>query len=280
MIPSPPEGSRLSECGDDCRLPAMSRQRSSWVLAGAALTVGAGFAVLSAAASAPDALTELSLASIGIELCLGGLAVGLAHVSREPPGVRLGLARGRLAPWQLALLVVGTLALSHALDGLLECTGLRDRSSLAAFEAVLAGARGGSLVLALLALAAAPALGEELLCRGLVQRGLEPRVGPGAAIVVAALVFGALHVDPVHAAFATVLGLYLGAVAWLAGSVRSSILCHGVNNACAVLFAAGLPGAPPRGVLATMVGLALAAAAIGLVARARIPGGRSTDPAS
>ena len=37
---------------------------------------------------------------------------------------------------------------------------------------------------------------EELLCRGLVQRGLQPLLGPVAAVSIAALLFGALHGNP------------------------------------------------------------------------------------
>jgi hypothetical protein len=80
-----------------------------------------------------------------------------------------------------------------------------------------------------------------------VQRGLVPSLGGPAAVALAALFFGALHVDPVHAAFAAVLGLYLGLVSYVAGSVRPAIACHAVNNLCAVVasaFSSSLPIPP------------------------------------
>ena len=70
----------------------------------------------------------------------------------------------------------------------------------------------------------------------------EQRCGPIAAILLASLFFGALHVDQIHSAFAAILGLYLGAIAYLAGSVRASLGCHVANNTAAVIGAAFTPG--------------------------------------
>jgi len=77
----------------------------------------------------------------------------------------------------------------------------------------LAGIRGRSLALALLSFALVPGVAEELLCRGLLQRGLEVRYGATAAIVLASLFFGAIHLDPIYSCVAAVLGLYLGGIA-------------------------------------------------------------------
>ena len=71
------------------------------------------------------------------------------------------------------------------------------------------------------------------------------RYGPIPAILLASVFFGALHVDPIHSVFAAILGLYLGAIAYLAGSVRASMGCHVVNNTAAVLGAAVTPGIGP-----------------------------------
>ncbi len=56
--------------------------------------------------------------------------------------------------------------------------------------------------------------------------------------LAAACLFGAAHGDPVHAAAAAVLGLYLGTVALLAASTRAAVACHVVNNTVAVLASA------------------------------------------
>jgi hypothetical protein len=178
---------------------------------------------------------------IGFELFLAALALAVA--ARSPQGLkaRLGLGPIRLPRSALALLVVGMLSLSYALDGVLTVFDLPHSDAIDQLEFSLSGARGRALSVAILSYALIPGIAEELLCRGLLQRGLQVRYGPGAAILGAALFFGALHVDPVYSLLAAVLGMYLGAVAYLAGSVRASILCHAVNNTAAVLGAALAP---------------------------------------
>jgi membrane protease YdiL (CAAX protease family) len=57
------------------------------------------------------------------------------------------------------------------------------------------------------------------------------------------VLFGAAHLDLVHGVAAFLLGAYLGAVAWRAGSVRTPMLCHAANNSLAVL---GVQGAVPE----------------------------------
>jgi membrane protease YdiL (CAAX protease family) len=161
------------------------------------------------------------------------------------------------------------LALSHALDGVLEMSGLREHSALAELPVRLEGARGRTLVLALMGLGLAPGIAEELLCRGLVQRGLLERLGPVRAIGAGALLFGALHLEPVHAAFAGVLGAYLGVVAWWSDSTRAAILCHAVNNLVSVGLAVTLGQAPWAPELAAGMGVLVAALCLGLVNRAR-----------
>ena len=93
----------------------------------------------------------------------------------------------------------------------------------------------------MLGLGVAPGVAEELLCRGLVQKGLVPRLGPAGAILTGATVFGVLHMELVHGALAAVLGLYLGIAAYLAGSIRTAIACHVVNNLAAVAISALAP---------------------------------------
>jgi hypothetical protein len=81
-------------------------------------------------------------------------------------------------------------------------------------------------------------------------------------VALATGLFAALHADPVHAAFAGVLGLYLGLVCHLAASVRPAIACHAANNLCAVVASAfapvlQLPAAVSIGLGAGLAGLAL-----------------------
>ena len=205
-----------------------------------------------------DPTEVLILGTLGVQVLVALVAVSGALLSSSPVRVRLGLGPGRLSAPLLGLLVIGTLGLSLALDGLLTLSELRERSVLATLDEELQGIRGGTLALALLGLAIAPGIAEELLCRGLLQRGLQPRLGAPKAIALAAIAFGALHLEAIHGVLAAVLGLYFGVATYLAGSVRAAILCHTVNNLASVAATAwGASGAPPAPV-AVAVGLPVA----------------------
>jgi membrane protease YdiL (CAAX protease family) len=221
-----------------------------------ALFSGAQLAAFSRRASA-DSVEALALLALGIELVLGLTACAGALLSPAPFAVRLGLRVGRLRARSFALLILGMLALSHGLDGILDWSGLREESALAGFAERLHGTRGNALWLALIGLAVAPGIAEELFCRGFLQRGLQRRLGAPVAIGISALLFGALHVDPVHALFATALGLYLGVAAYWADSTRASIGCHLVNNLASVGLMVVFGHAQPAPALSVPLALAL-----------------------
>jgi membrane protease YdiL (CAAX protease family) len=186
-----------------------------------------------------DRAGNVALAVVGLQLFLACAALAGAVLSPAPLCARLGLTRSQLSWSRLLLLVGGTIALSHGLDGVLDWTGLHERSALAEFEAVFEGVRGRMLVVALLAIGVAPGIAEEL--------------------VLSAALFGALHLEPIHAIVAGLLGLYLGAAAHLAASIRASIACHVANNLFGVATVAWLPGSASRGTGSTLVAFAIAA---------------------
>lgn len=201
------------------------------------LALGNGCARAPADSAAPLA------SAFGFQVFLATIALGLASLSRQPLTERLGLGPGRFSTAALVWLVIGTLALSFALDGIWDAAGFPRSPAASPFDS-LAGVRGSTLLLALFSLALAPGVAEELLCRGWLQRGLLARLGPAPAIGIAALFFGALHGDPVYALFAAVLGAYLGLIAHLGGSIRASMLCHAANNAAALVVPDGAPAFP------------------------------------
>jgi membrane protease YdiL (CAAX protease family) len=82
-------------------------------------------------------------------------------------------------------------------------------------------------------LAALSAIGEELLFRGL----LEPWLG----LVPQALLFGIVHQIPgrsrwVWVTWATVIGLALGAMFELTGSLAGPLAAHALINGCNLLY--------------------------------------------
>lgn len=106
----------------------------------------------------------------------------------------------------------------------------------------------GWLAVALTVTCLAP-LVEEFYFRGLLQRALERRFGGGAAVVLAAALFGLIHLHPwpwVLQPFA--MGLLFGFVTHVTRSVWAGVLAHGAWNGTLMLVGA-LPVArpPPAG---------------------------------
>ena len=182
-------------------------------------------------ASAPALASNAAVTSLG----LVAWAFAGATLSGAPLGQRLGWVPSRLPPAVLAGLVLGMLAISQLAEWLIAQAGYGEVGNLAQFRRTLTGVGGRELLVSLVGLALLPGIAEELALRGLVQRGLEPRLGAAAAVGVSSLLFGALHGEPVHASGAFVLGIYLGTIVALSGSIRPAVLCHVVNNAMATL---------------------------------------------
>jgi membrane protease YdiL (CAAX protease family) len=183
-------------------------------------------------------------------------------------GDRLGLGPGRLGSGRIALVLVGFLALSHALHGLVVWLGLLEGTTLAEIDDAVREAGPGRPLLVWLAVGLAPALGEELLFRGFLLRLLARRWPGAIAVLGSAAVFGAAHLDPVHGVAAFLLGGYLAAIAERARSLRPTVLCHAANNSLAVAGSAGLlpeigdPASPWQGAAALLLACACLAGAL------------------
>lgn len=208
-----------------------------WRLAGAC-AAGAAACLMSLHALSlradPAPATQLAALAASTAGFLLFAALTWAACGRRPVVVRLGLQPGVASRGVILLLVAGVLGLSHGLDRLIDWLGLRATSHLPRYDAAIAGAPEVAWPWLVLGLAIAPGIGEEVFFRGLIQRGLVHSVGRSAAIVIAAAAFGLMHGDPVHAAGAFGLGLYLGIVAELTGGTRAAITCHVLNNLAAV----------------------------------------------
>ena len=82
-----------------------------------------------------------------------------------------------------------------------------------------------------------PAIFEEWLCRGVVLRGLLTRMKPVWAIVISALFFGVIHLNPWQMLNAFILGMLLGYIYYKTGSLWLTMLYHFVNNGSLVILA-------------------------------------------
>ena len=95
----------------------------------------------------------------------------------------------------------------------------------------------GSLCSSLLIIAALAAVSEELLFRSVIQKALIKLFkNAHVAIVVTAFVFSAVHMDFFGFFPRFILGLMLGYMFWMSGSIFPSMLMHFVNNATIVML--------------------------------------------
>lgn len=77
---------------------------------------------------------------------------------------------------------------------------------------------------------------EEILCRGLILRGLAQRTSPTNAIIISSIFFALIHGNPWQAIPAFGLGMLFGYVYYKTGSLKLPMLMHCVNNTFSVLI--------------------------------------------
>lgn len=140
---------------------------------------------------------------------------------RRPP--LLGLAA---AP----LLGVGCLILNMALRSWIGAEGPPPESMKGFAETIAAW----PVPLLVLLIAILPALCEEVLCRGFLLSGLRTEGGTAAAVIVSAIFFAALHLDPNRLLPTFLVGVVLAILVVRSGSLWPACLLHFVNNAGAL----------------------------------------------
>lgn len=86
---------------------------------------------------------------------------------------------------------------------------------------------------------------EEILCRGLVLEAVRRRWGDVVAVLISALFFGLVHVEPSTALAGFVVGGIFGTIYIRTHSLFSTIILHSINNAFAfALICFGLDDVP------------------------------------
>lgn len=145
----------------------------------------------------------------------------------------MGLVRPALV--DVLLVTVGMVAVSTAAGALVSTLGLVDDGALAQLTAAFIAMPMSVRVLMLPFTALAPGVAEELFFRGWALGRGTRYLSRTSALVVSALAFGVMHVDPGHALAASIMGLYLGVITLRTGSVSLTIVAHVVNNTIATL---------------------------------------------
>jgi membrane protease YdiL (CAAX protease family) len=178
------------------------------------------------------ARTPLGLVTGAIAVQLALLAIAQQRATLMPP-LRAELLAGitqRPSRWVTATILVLGLAPLANFTGLLvaKATG----ANLEAMEAVGELVRQATLlefVAVALVLTLLPALVEESIFRGLVQKSLD-HLPPILAIALSALSFGVFHLDLAQGVANCMLGLGFGYIAHTTGSLLGSMVAHGVYN--------------------------------------------------
>lgn len=98
----------------------------------------------------------------------------------------------------------------------------------------------GVYFLALFVIAVLPAFGEELLCRGILQTGLNTR-GVAFGVLMSAFLFSFMHANPLQTIHQFGLGVVLAIVYILSGSLLPCILLHFLNNFITLTITAYIP---------------------------------------
>lgn len=228
-----------------------------WGIGAALLTLvatlgSASLAVIPDLALGDDTLTRRIVGQLGSMITQNAIFVALPVVivalllQARPAPSAFGL-RTPSRPWMTAGAVVvafvGYLLISNLLGSLLDVGDRKDSqpATLGATESVAAG-----IAIALGVTILAP-VGEEFLMRGVVypgmRDGLSGRIGPWAAIAVAAgvngLIFGALHgaTDLIFIPMLMTFGIVLCLLYQLTGSLYAPIALHLTNNTVAIATA-------------------------------------------
>ncbi len=203
---------------------------------------------LLAAAQSPEGLqalvkehlSELLIGNtVGQYLCIGLAALLLAKMTSSRAFAYLRFRKSDLR--LVGIAIVSLIAFQPVVSLLGEMwSALPWPDSIRAFEAQLMEPiaavlqQPNSLIPNLFMIAVTPAICEELLFRGYLQRNSERVFGVTGAILVVGFIFGVYHLQPTKVLPLAALGSFFAYLTWKSGSLWPAIVAHFVNNGLAV----------------------------------------------
>ena len=126
------------------------------------------------------------------------------------------------------LVILATLTASFCSDSILPLLPEMPERLKNAMEVLL---KGDNVFINFLTVSVFAPFFEEWLCRGMVLRGLlSKKIKPVWAILISAVFFGVIHLNPWQAVPAILLGLLFGYVYYKTGSLKLTMLMHFANN--------------------------------------------------
>lgn len=91
-------------------------------------------------------------------------------------------------------------------------------------------------LLGLVVYALLPAISEELIFRGIIQKGLASKFSGFTTIIMTTLLFTLMHGSLQQTVYQVLVGIMLSYVSYVGGSILYSIILHFLNNALVVVF--------------------------------------------
>jgi membrane protease YdiL (CAAX protease family) len=199
---------------------------------GAKLKASSVSEILNKVVENPKVIIASVVFSEAVLLVVTFVGLGLA---KAQPRQRLRLGPASTSAVLFIPMILGTLAVSEAGDALLALTHVHASFSLPAIAGAIRGSSPLEFAILLAMAGVLAPVAEEIFFRGFMQTRLVERWGRWRGILFAAACFGILHFDPVHTPLAFAMGIVLGWVVEISGSIRSSILAHAVNNLIALI---------------------------------------------
>lgn len=146
------------------------------------------------------------------------------------PGSSFSIDWGKIQVWLVPVLVINALALIVGLEKLSSLVPMP--ISVQKFFQMTFKKDIFSIITVVVA---APIL-EEILCRGIILRGLLERYSSFKAILISAIFFAVIHMNPWQALPAFASGLFIGWVYYKTKSIIPGIIIHATINATASAF--------------------------------------------
>ena len=161
--------------------------------------------------------------------------------------------RSLTPPWWLILIGVGLMfvslpvtnqltawnegmSLGKSLNWIEDWIKSLEETAKAATEKMLNVDTIGGLLLNMIVIALIPAIGEEMTFRGVLQQSLARKMNPHLAILLSAAIFSFIHFQFYGFLPRMFLGVLLGYMFYITGSLWTSILMHFLNNGTAVVL--------------------------------------------
>lgn len=165
------------------------------------------------------------------------------YLRKGDRAAQIGLTHfGRLSIGMTAAVAVGTLVLAATFNALYAnyvIPGMPMQDEMAKLLASIPRTPV-NIALGLFAIAVVAPLIEELLFRGLLQNALMHHVPAWAAILLSALFFAVVHMQPLAMPALMALGAAFGYIYHKTGSLRMTIILHMINNTLALVLTQAL----------------------------------------